>query len=213
MHRKGIFTGTVLGLAVTLVACAPARYTPEELTRLGARESIGEVVKQSRGSFSLHAAGGERTFRTGEATEYLPADYRSQAGDRVRVVFREVLERSGRIKYEVLQLEALAIAAGNRQLPNPIVGRIVAIGAGSVGYARQIAVRYRDDAEPLPIYLPSEGLAVLRGEGAEEVFDWNRLIGSEVAVTAERVPIRRGNALIYVARTIVLRHPPAPPAP
>jgi hypothetical protein len=205
MHRRLTCGGIALLAAALLAACAPAVYTPQQLTQLKAKETVGNVVKQSRGSFVLRSDDGrEQIYRTGEMTQYLPADYRSQQDDKVRVAYREVLERSGRIKYEVLQLEALAIPERNRQLPNPIVGRIVAIGPGGYNYARQIAVRYSEAAEPLAIYLPNLDLVVLRGAQETFVSDWDSEIGREVSVTAKRIPILRGNAFLYVAQKIVL---------
>lgn len=204
----------IILLAALLAACAPAAYTPERLSQLGALEINGVVVKQSRGSFALRDDdGNERTFRTGEMTQYLPADYRSQEADRVRVAYQEVLGSSGRFRYVVLQLEALAVAEQNRQLPNPIVGTIVATRAGSISYARLIAVRYAETAEPLPIYLPLDGLVVLVGERPELISDWDQQVGRQVSITAERIPILRGNGLIYVAKKVVLSAAPPPPEP
>lgn len=208
MKKYRVKSWLMLLVVVLLSACAPAIYTETQLAERGARNVTGVVVKQSRGSFVLRTdAGTEATYRTGEMTQYLPADFRSQEGDRVRVAYREVLERSGRIKLEVLQLEAVVIAEKNRQLPNPIVGSVVLIGPGSMKYARLISVRYAEGAEPLSIFIPNEFTAVSR-EGQEvTISDWNSLVGTEVAVTAQRVPILRGNAMNYVAQRIELRTP------
>ena len=203
--------GTTLGIfaLALLAACAPPVYTPERLRQIGALELRGAVSQQSRGSFVLKADDGSETiFRTGEMTQYLPENYRSQQDDVVRVAYHEVLERSGRVKHEVLQLEAIAVAAKNRQLPNPIVGTLVAVGPGGFNFSRQIAVRYSPEAEPVAIYLPGLDLIVLRKGKETSVSDWKELIGSEVAVTARRIPIVRGNALLYVGEKIVL--PAAP---
>lgn len=196
--------GGVLAVAL-LAACAPAVYTDAQLAARGAKEVSGVVVKQSRGSFVLRTDDGrEATYRTGEMTQYLPVEFRSQEADRVRVAYRDVLERSGRTKFEVLQLEALEIAERNRQLPNPIVGPIVLLGPGSMKYSRLIAVRYAEGAEPLSIFIPIDFAATFEGGKQVTIDDWDKLVGREVAVTAERVPILRGNAMHYVAKRLDL---------
>jgi hypothetical protein len=202
MCRQSFITSFAILTFALLAACIPA-YTPEYLQQIGAKEDSGLVVKQSHGSFVLKTENGTETiFRTGQMTQYLPAKYRSGQGDSVRVAYHDVLERSGRVKHEVLQLEAITIAEQNRQLPNPIVGTVVATGHGSIDYSVRIAVRYRDDAEPLPIYLPISTVSVTRDGQPAAIAFWSSLVGSQVSVVAERIPIRRGNALIYVAKSI-----------
>ena len=136
-----------------------------------------------------------------------PAEFRSQEGDQVRVAYREVLERSGRTKLEVLRLEAVVIAEKNRQLPNPIVGTVLLIGPGSMKYSRLISVRYAAGMEPLAIFIPNDFTAIFSDDLPVTVDDWDKLVGSTVAVTARRVPILRGNAMNYVAERLELRSP------
>lgn len=199
-----------------LVSCAPAQYSAADLARLGAKTVEGVVTKQSRGSFVLKdGSGTEKTYRTGQLTQYIPVDYHSQQGDKVRVVFQESWERSGDMKLAVLQLAAVKVAEQNRQLPNPIEGKVVAAGRGSSRYTASLLLKMPGRQNALPIYVSSKtkfevhgGLKTLEPINgylyAADNFDVNTIVGEKARVTAKRIAILRGNAYIYVAERVVV---------
>jgi len=197
---------SLLLLVFSLAACTPSQYSAADLARLDAKEVKGMVTKQSRGSFILKdRTGEERTYRTGQLTQYIPVDYRSQKGDEVRVVFQKVWERSGHLKLAVLQLAVLKVAEQNKKLPNPITGTLVATGRGSVKYAASILLKMPGKTDALPIYVP--WTVKIEAEGQSKGmndFNLKRIVGKKVQVIADRTPISRGNAYIYVANRIVM---------
>ena len=191
---------------VVLTACAPPQYSAADLASLQAKEVRGVVTKQSRGSFILKDSGGkEETYRTGQLTQYMPVEYRSQEGDEVRVAFKESLENTGRLKRSVLQLEALEVAPRNKQLANPIDGEVVATGHGSALYPSSFLLKRAGEEDSMPVYVAMQAKIVVDGKETQVVdgFSFSRLVGKQVKVTAERLPIFRGNAYIYVAQRIV----------
>ncbi len=207
MEGAGRFRVVVLlWLVFALAACAPPQYSAADLARLEAKQISGVVTKQSLGSFVLtEDSGTEMTFRTGQLTQYLPGDYRSLAGDRVRVAYQESWERSGRMKLSVLQLEAVEIAPANRPPTAPLGGEVVAAGRGSALYASSFLLKLPGAEEAVPIYVSAATKIVADGvDTAAEGFDFGQIVGKKAQVTVERIPVVRGNGYILVARRLVV---------
>jgi len=178
---------------ILLVSCGHPQYRPEDLAARDGKEIRGVVSKQGRGTFLLAGQDGvENKYCTGEMTQYLPEDYRSQEGDSVRVVFTESWENTGKLKRTVLQLEAVSIPEKNLARQE-IAGEIVAVGRGSARHSRSISVKSPADAEALPIYIPFY-------TPVDTMLTANRdLVGKKVKVNLRRIPIYRGNGYIYEA--------------
>jgi len=209
---KSLLAGWALfSLLFGLLSCAPPHYSAEALAARHAQTSSGVVVKQSRGSFILREATGEEIlFRTGELTEYIPPDYRSQQGDDVSVTYEEVRERSGRAKLAVLQLESLQVAAANLPLASPLTGTVVGIGKGSYRHAVSLLVRPQGAETTVQVYIPRNCPVTLdRGVFFDGTTDpgWSRLTGSTAEIALERVPIYRGNAYLYQATAVTATSP------
>lgn len=183
-------------IVASLVACAPTQYSAEELARRKAQQIEGVVIQQSRGSFVLKdATGEEKIFRTGELTQYIPLDYRSLAGDTVRVTYQEVWEDSGKAKRAVLQLAPISIPDRNKPLPNPVQGEIVGIGKGSSRHSKSFLVKVPAQQDAIPIYIPFGNIE------AESLLTED-VIGARVEINSRRVPILRGNAYLYEAEKV-----------
>lgn len=187
--------GPLVVLVASLVGCAPAQYSTEELSRRNAQQIEGVVTEQSRGSFVLKdTTGEEKIFRTGELTQYIPPDYRSLAGDTVRVTYQEVWEDSGKVKRAVLQLAPISIPDKNRPLTNPIQGEIVSVGKGSSRHSKSFLLKVPSHQDAIPIYIPFGSEA--------ETMSREDVIGAKVEVISRRVPIIRGNAYLYEAEKV-----------
>ena len=84
MNMKAIIA---IVIVCVLSACAP-KYSNEDLSKLNDKKITGTITKQSLGSFVLKdEEGKEKTYRTGQLTEYMPTDYRSSREDVVEVTF------------------------------------------------------------------------------------------------------------------------------
>ncbi|MBN1141348.1 MAG: hypothetical protein JXB25_06085 [Deltaproteobacteria bacterium] len=204
MKRSRICSGwmVVPGLVVLVAfGCGPARYDKEDLANQKVKEVRGVITKQSRGSFVLRDdQEKEITFRTGECTQYIPENYRSQMGDRVRVTFQEVCGRSDPAKkiLAVLQLEAVEIPDYNQPLPNPIEGEVLRVRRGSSVHSRSLVLKRPDAEKPLIVYVHNRAEIRIRGDLEEAAtFNLESLVGKKLRVTAKPVPIFRGNAYIY----------------
>lgn len=187
------FAGRVFLLLVSLgiVSCGLPQYTAYDLEAKGAKEIQGVVSKEGRGTFLLtDSTGVENKYCTGQMTQYIPPDYRSQEGDTVRVAFSESIERSGKTKRTVLQLESVAIPEKNKALPH-ISGEIVSTGRGSSRHSLSIVLRDIDGNDSFPIYIRAPSAANSMLNYRED------LVGKEISVDLRRVPIFRGNAYIY----------------
>ena len=183
--------------------CGPARYTKEDLGRLGAKEVTGVVVKPGQGSFVLKSdAGAEGTYRTQQKTQYMPEDYRSLEGDRVRVAYQEIMERSGRPKLAVLQLEALEIPEKNRPAASPVTGTVTF--RDTHGYLHVRPDGAPEGAEPLILLFRStsvmEDKAVINTMTG--ILSGTVAVGTRVRVDFVREPILRGNGYYYKIKTI-----------
>jgi hypothetical protein len=197
-------TGLILA-----AGCGPARYTREDIKRLGAKEATGVIVKPSHGSFVMkNETGMEETYRTQQKTQYIPDDYRTLEGDRVRVAYQEIMERSGRAKLAVLQLEALDIPAKNRPAESPVAGTVTYTDTRNYIHVRPDGAP--EASEPL-ILLFRSASSVLEDKtatppisyGAPTVAVWERLpVGTRVWVDFVREPILRGNGYYYRIKTI-----------
>jgi hypothetical protein len=206
-------TRTILcfaALTVLLLAagCGPVRYAKEDLSRLGAKEVSGVIVKPSHGSFVLKSdAGVEETYRTQQKTQYIPEDYRSLEGDRVRVAYQEIMERTGRAKLAVLQLEALEIPAKNRPAPSPVTGTVTYADTrnyihvrpdGAPGTSEPLVLLFRSASSVL-----EDKTATPPISGVPTLAVWERLpVGTRVWVDFVREPILRGNGYYYRIKTI-----------
>lgn len=197
----------ILNLIVFLIVflpifsgCVPRQYSPEDLQHLNAKKENGVVIQQSRGSFALITSTGEETtYRTGELTQYIPENYRSQEGDRVQVTYQEIWERSGRIKYAVLQLGAISVPDENKALANPLSGIIVSVNRGSAQYAKTILLKLPNREEALPLYVsPNTDLIIDGNIIPTENYNFAGLIDRNARIISSRKPIFRGNAYIYV---------------
>ena len=204
MKRSRICRGwmVVLGLGILVAfGCGPARYDKADLADPKVKEIRGVVIKQSLGSIVLQDDGGmEKTLRTGECTQYIPDDYRSQQGDRVRVAFREVVGRSDVTKkiFAVLQLEALEIPDYNQPLPNPIEGVVLRYKYGSASHFRKMFIKLTGSEDEIPIYIHVKAEINDHGKQWEvNSSGLNKLIGKMVQVDGKRIPIARGNGYIY----------------
>ncbi|MBE0596088.1 MAG: hypothetical protein IH614_02320 [Desulfuromonadales bacterium] len=210
MPRRSVRFYLILSFLLSALAgCAQPHYTAEDLLWLRAKTVEGVVSTQSRGSFGIKDAAGEETiFRTGELTQYLPENYRSQPGDRVEVAYQEVRENSGRVKLAVLQLKALTIADANMPPTNPLQGTFLDLGRGSMQYYRSFFLQPPAGEEPLQIYLVAS--TPIEWDGQTWTADslphqtWEEAIGYPVQVSVKRLPILRGNAYIYEASRLVL---------
>lgn len=201
-----------LFLFLFLPACAPPHYTAADLATQNARYTEGTVVKQSRGSFILRDnAGAERTFRTGQLTQYIPENYRSLEGDRVKVSYKEIWESSGLAKLAVLQLQSLAVAPQNRPLENPLTGTIVGVGRGSSSHVASLIIRPQNSPSAVQVYLLFNGKVLLGKDsffGSDPNPSWSRLVGYTAETNVERVPILRGNGYIYQTKAVLLTRKP-----
>jgi hypothetical protein len=147
--------GLMAVMIVSLLGCAPAQYSAEELSQRNAQHIEGVITEQSRGSFVLKdTEGEEKIFRTGELTQYMPPVYRSLEGDTVRVTYQEVWENSGKAKRAVLQLAPIVIPDKNKPLPNPIQGEIVGLGKGSSRHSKSLLVKVPGEQDAILIYIP-----------------------------------------------------------
>lgn len=188
--------GLMALVVVSLFGCAPAQYSAEELSQRKAQQIEGVVTEQSRGSFVLKdAAGEEKIFRTGQLTQYIPPDYRSLAGDTVRVTYQEVWEASGKAKRAVLQLAPLSIPDKNKPLSNPVQGKVVSIGKGSSRHSKSFLLKVPDRQDAIPFYIRS-------GNIEAESLVTEEVIGAAVEIVSRRVPILRGNAYLYEAEKV-----------
>lgn len=180
-------------VALLLNACAAPHYRPEDLSGRKAREVKGMVARQGRATFMLaEEGGGENKYCTGEMTEYLPAGFRSQDGDRVRVVFVESWENNGKLKRTVLQLEALGLAPGNEGLAE-ITGELLSTGFGSYLYSKRLMVRREGAEEAMVVYVKSSSPVAALLEARRD------LVGRQVRIELKREPIYRGNGYVYEA--------------
>jgi hypothetical protein len=195
----------ILALSLcTLFGCAPVEYSAQDLALRGAKQIEGVVTKQSRGSFVLKdTAGEEKTFRTGELTQYMPPDYRSLDGDTVRVAYAESFQNSGKLKRSVLQLAPIHIPDKNKQLPNPIRGEIVRVGKGSAQHWNSLLVQIPGREDALPIYNPSYASIPIEINGKPGPLP-AEIVGKHAEVIARRIPILRGNSYLYEAEKIAI---------
>lgn len=188
-----------------IYGCAgPRHYTQDDLMRLNAKEVRGVVTKQSLGSFVLtDETGEEKTYRTGQVTQYIPVDYRSQEGDKVRLSIQEVWERSGRLKLTVLQLEALDVPEKNQFISKSFDGKIVSFGRSSISYIKSLLIKQAGEEEATVVYISSKTKVGLSGETyTSNQINWDKSLNEEVQVTLKRVPVRRGNGYIFVAEEV-----------
>lgn len=196
-------------LVLFLSSCAPAKYTEADLTAQYARFTEGIVVKQSLGSFILKdQAGEEMLFRTGELTQYIPENYRSLKGDTVKVAYKEIRQTYGREKRAVLQLHSVTVAPQNLPLANPLTGKIVDIGRGSMTHFASIIVKPDNSDLVFQVYILVNSKVMLDDKpffnGTVDP-EWSRLKGYFAKVEVERVPVLRGNGYIYQTSNIVVR--------
>jgi hypothetical protein len=127
-------------------------------------------------------------------TQYIPLNYRSLAGDTVRVTYQEVWEDSGKVKRAVLQLAPISIPDTNKPLSNPVQGEIVGVGKGSSRHSKSFLLKVPDRQDAIPIYIPfgSEAESLSRED----------VVGAKVEISSRRVPIIRGNAYLYEAEKV-----------
>lgn len=191
----------VLLMVVLIASCSPANYSAQDLERLQAKSVYGEITTQSRGSFSLtDKSGDKKTYRTGERTQYIPQNYRSQKDDSVRISFREIRESSGRVKLVVLQLESINIPEKNMAPGKPLKGVIVSVERGSTRHAKSFFLKVDSSENAYRVYIPTGSKANISVDGKplDTVNSrWEELVGKKTEIKVVHAPILRGNGYIY----------------
>lgn len=198
-------------MALIVSACSPKQYTETDLKELNAKTVKGVVTKQSRGSFIVKdKAGEEFLLNTGQSTQYIPALYRSQINDEVRVTFHESWRSNGQLLRAVLQLESIYVPEDNLAPSEPLNGTIVAIQKGSTKYETSIILQTKSKEDPYLIYIPKTN-NVLKVNGkiisfssshytnSRKSYPFADLIGGETQVSIKHAPILRGNAYVFEA--------------
>jgi len=184
---------------------ATLQYDAGEIANFATGKTSGVITKQSRGSFMLkEASGEERRFETMRATSFVPAQYRTQEGDKVEVVYQELWKDTSGPGFRVMQVKSIEAAPDNEIFKNPLKGEIVSMAGGSAQYVTSVILKLSDKNVGVQVYLPRSMISF--GKDKKRIFPneiaWDLAVGKKAKIQAHKAPMNIGNSYVYVVDEI-----------